>query len=31
MTQKYEIEEKIQGRLESSTGHKVMYYPKFHY
>lgn len=30
MAQKCEIEERIQGTLEAPTGHRVMYYPKFH-
>ena len=30
MAQKCEIEEKIQGRLDCSIGHQVMYYHKFY-
>lgn len=30
MEQKDEIEKKIQGIFEASTGHLVIYYPKFH-
>lgn len=31
MEQKCEIEEKVQGRLDTPTKHQVMYYSKFHY